>query len=174
MSSSAWIKKALEDFEVPLMKYATSILGDVDRARDVVQETFLRLCRQDPAQVRGHLAPWLFRVCRNRAVDLLRREGRMSVLPSDGAGPRDTAPGPGALLERRETLSLIERFLKDLSANQREVVRLKFQSGLSYKEISEVTGLSVSNVGFLIHTAIKTLRQRLRAEPPQSRLRRVK
>ncbi|MEN8713450.1 MAG: sigma factor-like helix-turn-helix DNA-binding protein [Verrucomicrobiales bacterium] len=37
-------------------------------------------------------------------------------------------------------------------------MRLKFQGDLSYKEISEVTGLSVSNVGFLIHTGIKRLR----------------
>ena len=49
----------------------------------------------------------------------------------------------------------------DLPENQREVLRLKFQCGLKYREISEVTGLSVSNVGFLIHTAISTLRKDL-------------
>ena len=40
-------------------------------------------------------------------------------------------------------------------------MRLKFQNGLSYKEIAHITNLSVTNVGFLIHTAIKTLRQRM-------------
>ena len=51
-----------------------------------------------------------------------------------------------------------------LPPNQREVVRLKFQSGLSYQEISGVTNLTVTNVGFLIHTAIKTIRRQLEAE----------
>ena len=48
--------------------------------------------------------------------------------------------------------------------NQREVVRLKFQAGLSYAEISRVTGHSVSNVGFLLHTALKTLRRQMQRE----------
>jgi RNA polymerase sigma-70 factor (ECF subfamily) len=48
-----------------------------------------------------------------------------------------------------------------LPANQQEVVRLKFQNSLSYKEISAITGLSVTNVGYLLHTAIQTLRGKL-------------
>jgi RNA polymerase sigma-70 factor (ECF subfamily) len=48
-----------------------------------------------------------------------------------------------------------------LPVNQREVVRLKFQNQLSYEEIAAVTSLSVSNVGFLLHTALKTLRLRM-------------
>ena len=55
--------------------------------------------------------------------------------------------------------------LAGLPDNQQEVVRLKFQDGLSYKEIAGVTGLTVSNVGFLIHTAIHTLRREFAAQP---------
>jgi RNA polymerase sigma-70 factor (ECF subfamily) len=50
------------------------------------------------------------------------------------------------------------RYVERLPENQREVIRLKFQSDLSYKEIAEITNLSVSNVGFLLHTGIKRLR----------------
>ena len=50
-----------------------------------------------------------------------------------------------------------------MPANQQEVVHLKFQSGLSYREISDVTGLSVSNVGFLLHTALARLREQVAA-----------
>ncbi len=45
-----------------------------------------------------------------------------------------------------------------LSENQREVIRLKFQNDLSYKEIADITRLSVTNVGFLLHTGLKKLR----------------
>jgi RNA polymerase sigma factor (sigma-70 family) len=59
--------------------------------------------------------------------------------------------------------------LAGLSDNQQEAVRLRFQNGLSYRDIAAVTGLSVTNVGFLIHTAIKTIRTRLGAEADSSR-----
>jgi RNA polymerase sigma-70 factor (ECF subfamily) len=47
-----------------------------------------------------------------------------------------------------------------LPENQGEVLRLRFQHQLTYKQIADVTGLSVSNVGFLIHTGLKSLRER--------------
>jgi RNA polymerase sigma-70 factor (ECF subfamily) len=58
--------------------------------------------------------------------------------------------------------------METLPKNQKEVVILKFQHELSYKEISEITKLSVTNVGFLLHTAIKALRKELLAESAES------
>jgi RNA polymerase sigma-70 factor (ECF subfamily) len=49
---------------------------------------------------------------------------------------------------------------------QQEAVRLKFQHGLSYKEIASVLDLTVTNVGFILHTALKTLRARLGGDEP--------
>lgn len=48
-----------------------------------------------------------------------------------------------------------------LPTNQQEVIRLKVESGLSYREISELTGLSISNVGYLLHTGLTSIRTRL-------------
>src|SRR5258706_41671 len=73
LSQDQWIASAVVEFEGPLIVYAARILGDMDRARDVVQETFLRLCGQEQEAVRPHLLEWLYAVCRNRALDLLRR-----------------------------------------------------------------------------------------------------
>ena len=57
------------------------------------------------------------------------------------------------------------RLLDELPDNQQEVIRLKFQNGMSYKEIQDVTNLSISNIGYLIHVGIKTMRrQRLGVE----------
>ena len=63
--------------------------------------------------------------------------------------------------EQQDTTDRVLEFVDKLTENQREVVRLKFQHGLSYKEIAAVTELSASNVGYLIHTAIKKLRVEL-------------
>lgn len=68
---------------------------------------------------------------------------------------------PSIELERKETLRGVLEHLSALPENQGEVLRLKFQNDLSYREISEVTGLSVSNVGFLIHRGLRFLRQKL-------------
>ena len=77
----------------------------------------------------------------------------------------DTEIGVDARLEQQETAGEIFRMLDGLPKNQREVVYLKFQCDLSYKEISEITKLSVSNVGFLMHTALKTIRKQILAVP---------
>jgi RNA polymerase sigma-70 factor (ECF subfamily) len=53
--------------------------------------------------------------------------------------------------------------LATLPPNQQEVVRLKFHGELSYREISRITGLSETNIGYLIHVAVKTVRERLQA-----------
>ena len=66
--------------------------------------------------------------------------------------------------EQQETSQHVLKLLERLPENQQEVVRLKFQAGLSYREISGVTQLSVSNVGYLLHTALATLRKQLTAE----------
>jgi RNA polymerase sigma factor (sigma-70 family) len=157
-SKSQWIVDALELYEVPLIRYATWVLRDVERAREVVQETFLRLCREDSSRVGGYVAQWLFTVCRNLAFDTRRKEARMTPLG-------DTEIGVDTTLDQRETAGEIFRMLDTLPKNQREVVYLKFQCDLSYKEISEITKLSVTNVGFLIHTAIKAIRKQVVSEP---------
>ena len=68
---------------------------------------------------------------------------------------------PASALEHQEAVARAAAALAVLPANQQEVIRLKLQDGLSYREISEVTGLSVSNVGFLMHQGIKTIREKM-------------
>lgn len=160
-----WVSAVVKRYEGLLVRYATQITGDQDRGRDVVQDTFLRLCRQDHRQLDGHLAEWLYTVCRNRALDVRRKEQRMKTMTAEQAALQESrGPGQVEATEQNETASQVLSFVGTLSDNQREVVRLKFQNGLSYKEIATVTELSVSNVGYLIHTAVKKLRQQMGVE----------
>jgi RNA polymerase sigma factor (sigma-70 family) len=156
-SESQWIVDALDRHEDALIRYATWILRDPEVAREVVQETFLRLCRENQSKVAAHLVQWLFTVCRNLAFDTRKREARMTPL-------EDTEIGVDVNLEQKETVGEIFRLVQTLPKNQREVVYLKFQCDLSYKEISEVTKLSVGNVGLLLHTALKAIRKQVLSE----------
>lgn len=154
-----FVKQALRDYESPLIGYAVTFLHDVERARDVVQDTFIRLYQQDVEKVRGGLKTWLFTVCRNRALDVIRKEKRVVALKEDEmAQVPSTRRTPAERVDLEERVAQMRSGLERLSENQREVILLKFEQGLSYQEISEVTGLSDGNVGFLIHTGLKRLR----------------
>lgn len=164
-SKSDWLRLAFEQYEAPLLRYAAFLTGNAESARDVVQDTFLRLCAQEPSEVESHLVEWLFTVCRNRTLDVSRKESRLKPLTDlemDACASDDASPALAT--ERQDAADQALQLLQALPSNQQEVVRLKFQSGLSYKEISGVTGLSVTNVGFLLHTALKNLRRQLRPE----------
>jgi RNA polymerase sigma-70 factor (ECF subfamily) len=163
----AWVRGAVAQFEGPLTLYAARLLRNAEAARDVVQETFLRLCTQERSDVEPRLAEWLFTVCRNRALDVLRKESRMTQLSDEQVhhclSPEET---PQDVAERQESVARVLDLLEGLPAGQREAIRLKFQNGFSYREISAITGYTVTNVGYLIHVGMKTLRGRLQLPHP--------
>jgi RNA polymerase sigma factor (sigma-70 family) len=168
---ASWVISALAEYEQALTRYATHITGDIERAREVVQDTFLKLCRQKPDQIRDHLAQWLYTVCRNQALDVIRKEKRMTGINDVQLNLQPhSGPEISSTLEQTEQFSEVMKILNTLPANQQEVIRLKFQGDLSYLEISRITSLSVGNVGFLIHTGLKTIREKA----TQPALRRVK
>ena len=69
-------------FEIPLLQFATRITGDRERARDVVQETFMK-CQRNGASQNPEPATWLFTVCRNGALNVCRKEKRMLYLDEE-------------------------------------------------------------------------------------------
>ncbi len=161
---SEFIKRALEQYQSHLIHYALTLTGNLDQARDVVQDTLLKLCRQPPDSFQGNLAPWLFTVCRNGAFDLQRKERRMTTAAELSEQPSTMQQSPEATVIARDSADRVFRMLDQLPDNQQEVIRLKFQNEMTYQEIADVTGLSVTNVGFLLHTAIKRLRELLQSE----------
>ena len=81
--------------------------------------------------------------------------------------------GPAHTTQDNEGIRQVLQELAMLPDNQQEVVRLRFSGGLSYKEIAEETGLKASNVGYLIFTAVKAIRKRLKltaAQPPNLKM----
>ena len=158
------MRMAVEQQQGPLVRYVTQILnGDLERARDVVQDAFMKLWKSDRFGADDKAAPWLFAVCRNAAVDVLRKEKRMIGL-SDEIKRNQVALGaePQVIVEKQEAAGRVTQAMSQLPKNQQEVLRLKFQNGFTYKKISEITGVSVSGVGFQIHTAMETLRRKFK------------
>lgn len=159
--ASVLVRRALDQHESTLIAYTSGILGgDIEKARDVVQDALLRLYLTEPDRVRENLKSWLFTVCRNRAFDILRKEQRLDIGNDDVIdAAAHHAPDPAQSAGTQELYENIWRCVDRLRPNQREVVRLKFLHDCSYQEIAGITGLSVGNVGFIMHHAIKKLRE---------------
>ena len=149
----------VDEYENALLRYAYRILRVPDLAQDVVQEAFLRYFRKPSTEFKGldHCGAWLFRVTHNLCIDLVKRESRRGEIHRELEPARvSTFPLPEILsAERWERL---ERLLDRLSNDQRAVILLYFQDKKSYKEISEITGQSLSNVGMLLQRGLKKLR----------------
>lgn len=156
------IAELVRQYEGPLVAYVQGLVGDAERARDVVQEAFLRLVKERDRVPIDRPRPWLYRVSRNLALDVRRKEDRMAPLSDTATEAAPTkAAAPDRRLEAQETSSAIVTALGRLPDKQQEVLRLKFQGGLTYREISDVTGYSVTNVGFLMHQGLRGLQSRL-------------
>ncbi len=151
----------VDRYERPLLAYASRMLGgDWQGAQDAVQETFLRLCREDRRKIESRIAAWLFSVCRNRVIDMHRTQ-HAKPIDSHTASIADPAPDVSTVVTDEETKQELAKMVDGLSPRQQEVLRLRMQAGLSYREIAEVTGLTVTNVGFHLHEAVRSLRNSL-------------
>jgi RNA polymerase sigma factor (sigma-70 family) len=163
--SHGWVLEAVDLYELPLRRYARRLLGDFDLAADAVQHAFVKLCEQSQAGLEGRVAPWLFRVCRNKALDHLRRAGREQAIDdellrpsSSTATPVDRGAGdPATTAERAEIGRRVLALVRELPAAQREALDL-WCEGFASREIAEITGRSEGHVRVLVHRGLAGLR----------------
>jgi RNA polymerase sigma factor (sigma-70 family) len=154
-------EQILHRFEIPLLQYARRITGDREQARDVVQETFIKFQRNGALRREDEPATWLFTVCRNAALNVCRKERRMMHLDEQLIEARESEqPMPFNQLEQKEAAGFLLRIVATLPPRQQEIIQLKFQNDLSYQQIAKIMQTTANNVGVLLHTALKTLRQR--------------
>ncbi len=160
-----WLAEVFARLEIPLLAYVTKCShGRREIAQDVVQEAFVKLCQQAWPEIESHATAWLYRTCRNRAIDINRREGRMnhSNSTTDVTDLQDPVQQPADMrAEQGEQMERLRLELGKLPERQQEVLRLRLHDTLSYKQIAEITGLSVTNVGYHLHQAVASLRARI-------------
>jgi RNA polymerase sigma-70 factor (ECF subfamily) len=140
---------------------ALGILGDEDSAEDVAQESMIRLKNALPG-FRGdsELRTWVHRVALNLAYDHLRRRRRERAgvaLRSLGDTPDPRAHDPHAALDGERARTALHAALERLPDDQREVLTLRFLTGLTYAEIARVTGAAEGTVASRIYRALKRL-----------------
>jgi RNA polymerase sigma factor (sigma-70 family) len=155
----AAFEAVVHHYESRLLRYASTIVNNPDLAQDVVQDAFIKLFRHWRAAFEpgAALSSWLFRTTHNSAVDLIRKyERRHKVEQEHHEVVADTVVQHPATVDADGT-QRVAAALRALPVRDRELVVLKIYEEKSYKEISAITGLSVGNVGYILHHAMRKL-----------------
>lgn len=160
-------------WERPLFRFVYRILDRREDARDVCQETFVRVLR-NAAHFRdgSRFSTWMYQIALNLCRDHQRRKRRWGLLIAEPPGREEgraieampnaaDASEPGAALEREETRRAVQRALLRLPADQREVLVLKEYEGLKFREIAEVLGCPESTVKSRMYQALSTMKTSL-------------
>lgn len=147
----------LEAYERPLLRYALRLVRDEHTARDIVQHAFLKLCEQSITTV-DNVRPWLYRVCRNKAMDILRTKGRRGQENGEFQMLEDATDGPADAAEQRDLHACLSRLIQQLSIDHQELLQL-WSNGLRFKEIAEATKRTEVGVRVAIYRLFGQLRQ---------------
>jgi RNA polymerase sigma-70 factor (ECF subfamily) len=158
-------------YEAKLLVYVAQIVSIQEEARDLVQESFIRVWRNlDQYDPKFRFSTWLFRIAHNLAIDHLRRR-RQPVISlergEDDEGdeirldPADVRRGPLGELANRELAGALRREITKLPPSYRELVVLRHLVGLAYNEIAELKGLPLGTVKNKLFRAHSVLREAL-------------
>lgn len=143
--------------------YMFCACGSWTDADDMVQDCYLRALRGwGQFDGRASRQAWLFGIARRTRADWYRRKSRKSAAVSVGnLDDIESGSGQGQSANRIE---LVWGAIKELGAEQSDVVRLRFAADLSYAEIAEVLGIPVGTVRSRLHRGLKTIRQKLKEQ----------
>lgn len=155
---------ALFDHYAPrLAAYLHRLGAEPSLAEEIAQDALATLWRKaeqfDPEK--SSVGTWLYRIARNRRIDLLRRARGGEAPLEEAAQPVDDAPRPDEALAAREHETLVRRAMRALPAEQLALVRLAFFEERSHSEIASATGLPLGTVKSRIRLAFGRLRRRL-------------
>ena len=160
-ASQIALRALFESEEHDLLRYAFYLTGRREVAEEIVQDVFLQLYKRwtDISNPKA----WLYRSARNKAFNYAR-DNRREVLGNHTASDHTESPqaSPQIAMEKLETTATLRKLLAELDESDQELVKLKYFEGLKYREISERTGLTVSNVGYRLHHILKDLSGKLR------------
>ena len=154
------------EYERQLLHYTARIVLDHDAAQDIVQDAFIKLFRnwRDKMEPSTQILTWLYKVSHNRAIDYLRKRSRRRLLHLRHSKEHPTVTKP----DRGEGFKISDRAvravaaLRKLSPREQQLVILKVYEEKSYKDISDITGLTTSNVGYILHHAMRRMAEILK------------
>ncbi len=157
-------------FEVLVRRYQKQVYNIVfqmlrnhEQTADVTQETFLKVYRAlDSFDNSREFRPWLLRIARNTTLNLIRARKYEASLDDDSLYKEPVTESDASTeIDRKLSQKSFAQALSTIPANQKEAFLLKYQQDLSYNEISEIMGISISSIKSLLFRARENLRKKL-------------
>jgi RNA polymerase sigma-70 factor, ECF subfamily len=160
------IERLIEQYQHRLIRYLVYLTGNIERAEDMFQETWVRVLeRGNQYNGKARFDTWLFAIARHLVIDSSRKKTTLSLEaftePQNGAVPVEFAssePSPFENAKLSELGSLLDAALTTIDMLQREVVMLRFQEELSLEEISHITDAPLSTVKSRLYRGLEALR----------------
>ncbi len=165
VSEKAFIR-AYDEHADEIFRFCAFRVGDRDRAKDLMQDTFTRtwayIAQGNEIE---NLRAFLYRTARNLSINESVRSKALSLeeLSEGGYEPEDThLPDP----EREAEASLLVEYLAGLSPGDQELLTLRYMNGLAVKEIAQQLGETPNTISVRIHRALETLKRRMHPDTP--------
>ncbi len=149
---------------VPVLNFCTQMLRNTEDASDVFQEAFRYLfVHANTYEPSAKFTTYLYRICRNLCIDILRRRRRWNLQQLDPAiDVRDDEPVRPTAIEQDEVQGEVKRCLDEVPEPYREVLLLRVVQGLPYEDIASATGSPLGTVKSRLHAGFDFLRRALR------------
>ncbi len=156
----AYFHSTYEEFADVLFRYSYFKLSDREKAKDIVQDTFIRFWEflSSGGEVENTKA-FLYRIATNAIIDQYRKHKELSLdgLAEDGFDPMD-AEGHKKMLQSLDGQMALD-LLNSIEGSERDIMLMRYVEGLSVKEIAEILGERENTVSVKIHRALKALQE---------------
>jgi len=154
-----------ERYETILIRYLYNLIGNMELAKDLCQETMTRLIQKPPrGRLQGSLRAWLFRVAHNLAMDHLRKASRMADHPPALEDEPDDRPDLHQEFTENKIYARLRKHIDALPEGQREVLCLRIFGGMRFREVAKAVRLPLGTAIWRMNRAIDSLRQSLKEE----------
>ncbi len=164
-------KEVYEENADALFRFAFYKLSDREKAKDVVQDTFVKVWeymvsseKADGAEIANAKA-LLYRIATNAIIDNYRKKKELSLdsLMDDGFDPNDSRRGHDSMIDESEA-DLVIKSIHALEEEERSIILMRYIDGLSIKEIASITGQRENTVSVRIHRVLKILKEALKVD----------
>lgn len=163
-SNKELYREIINRYQVRLFTYARYITGDEDKAKDAVQETFIKAYRNlNSFDASKKFSSWIYRITHNEAINIVKKYKRETALPDESKLPMTEDGHIEKLLEQAEHNQNIRQLIEMLPMKYKEAIVLYFIEEKSYEEISDILRIPMGTVGIRILRAKEKLRALLSA-----------
>lgn len=158
-------RAVVQNYQRLVFSLSIKMLADEDEAKDIVQETFIRVWQSiDSYDVRRPFATWIYAIASRLCLDRIKSKKHTAPLPQDELALQQFASEADneRSLENREYVAIVQALTEKLSPKQRLVFTLCQLEGLSSDEVEQITGLNARQVKSNLYEARQTIREQLK------------